>query len=280
MKKQEKALLPVVKWAGGKRQLLGSIVPLIPKSFSSYAEPFLGGGAVLFNIMPEKAVINDVNFEVANIYRIIKDSPSELISLLKKHKKFNSEEYFYKIRALDRNEEEYSKMSNIEKAARTIYLNRTCYNGLFRVNKKGQFNNSYEKYKNPDIASEERISAMSKYFNRNNIKIANKDYKEILKNLGKETFVYLDPPYMPVSSSSFTKYTKNGFGVKEHMELKKECDKLNSRGIKFLMSNSENNLIRELYKNYEIITVTAKRSISSKSERRGKVNEVLIKNYS
>ena len=280
MKKQEKALLPVVKWAGGKRQLLGSIVPLIPKSFSSYAEPFLGGGAVLFNIMPEKAVINDVNFEVANIYRVIKDSPSELISLLKKHKRFNSEEYFYKTRALDRDGKEYGKMSNIEKAARTIYLNKTSYNGLFRVNKKGQFNNSYGKYKNPDIANEEKIAAMSKYLNGNNIKITNKDYKEILKELGKETFVYLDPPYMPVSSSSFTKYTKNGFDTKEQIELKNECDKLNSKGIKFLMSNSENNLIRELYKNYEIITVMAKRSISSKSERRGKVNEVLIKNYS
>ena len=171
-------------------------------------------------------------------------------------------------------------MSDIAKAARIIYLNKTCFNGLYRVNQAGQFNSPYGKYKNPNIINEPAILAMSNYFNNNNIKIIQGDYKDALKNLRKGAFVYFDPPYMPISSSSsFTGYTEGGFGEKEQIELKKECDKLNAKGIKFMLSNSDHSFIRDLYKNYNIKVVRAKRSINSKGNKRGEINELLVINY-
>ena len=272
-------LSPVVKWVGGKRQLLEDIVPLIPKTFTTYVEPFIGGGAVLFDVQPKKAIINDFNHELINIYRVIKDNPSELILALEKHEELNSEEYFYKIRSLDRSRC-YGEMNEIEKAARIIYLNKTCYNGLFRVNRAGQFNSPYGKYKKPNIVNRPVVLAMSKYFNENNIKIIDGDYKLALKNLRKGAFVYFDPPYMPIStSSSFTGYTENGFDENQQVKLKEECDKLNSKGIKFLLSNSDHPFIRELYKDYKIVTVKAKRSINSNGNKRGEITEILVRNY-
>lgn len=279
LRKKNIVISPVVKWAGGKRQLLGDIVPLIPKTFSTYVEPFVGGGAVLFNIQPKKAIINDFNSELINIYKIIREKPDELILALENHERSNSEEYFYQVRSLDRNEN-YSEMDNVNKAARIIYLNKTCFNGLFRVNQAGQFNSPYGKYKNPNIVNKPVVLAMSKYFNENNIDIIDGDYKNVLKNLRKGAFVYFDPPYMPISSSSsFTGYTENGFDKKQQIELKEECDKLNAKGVKFLLSNSDHAFIRELYKDYEVITVKAKRSINSNGNKRGEINEVLVRNY-
>ena len=278
-RKKNIVLSPIVKWVGGKRQLLEDIIPLIPKTFTTYVEPFVGGGAVLFDIQPKKAIINDFNHELINIYKIIRDNPNDLISALQEHERLNSEEYFYKIRALDRTEQ-YDEISDVEKAARIIYLNKTCYNGLFRVNQAGQFNSPYGKYKNPNIVNMPVVLAMSKYFNESNVKIIDGDYKTILKNLRKGAFVYFDPPYMPISSSSsFTGYTENGFDKQQQVELKEECDKLNAKGIKFLLSNSDHPFIRELYKDYEIITVKAKRSINSNGNKRGEINEVLVRNY-
>ena len=159
-------------------------------------------------------------------------------------------------------------------------MNKTCYNGLFRVNQAGQFNSPYGKYKNPNIVNMPVVLAMSKYFNESNVKIIDGDYKTILKNLRKGAFVYFDPPYMPISSSSsFTGYTENGFDKQQQVELKEECDKLNAKGIKFLLSNSDHPFIRELYRDYEIITVKAKRSINSNGNKRGEINEVLVRNY-
>lgn len=272
-------LAPILKWVGGKRQLLDTINPLIPKKITTYVEPFVGGGAVLFDLQPKKAIINDFNGELINVYRVVKENSHELLNLLEKHDELNSEEYYYKIRELDRTEN-YKVMSDVEKAARIIYLNKTCFNGLFRVNQSGQFNSPYGKYKNPNIINKPAISAMSNYFNENNIKILEGDYKQALKGLRKGSFVYFDPPYMPIStSSSFTGYTENGFSEKDQIELKKECDKLNARGINFLLSNSNHPLIRELYKDYEIITVKARRSINSNGNKRGEINEVLVRNY-
>jgi DNA adenine methylase len=277
--KKNVILSPVVKWVGGKRQLLDDIIPLLPDYFSTYVEPFVGGGALLFEIQPKKAIVNDLNHELINLYKVIKDNPNELLSLLEEHELNNSEEYFYQIRALDRSES-YNEMSDIEKAARIIYLNKTCYNGLFRVNQSGQFNSPYGKYKNPNIVNKPVVLAMANYFQNNNITLLNGDYKMALKKLRKGAFVYFDPPYMPISSSSsFTGYTENGFDKKQQIELKEECDKLNSRGIKFLLSNSDHPFIRDLYKDYEIITVRAKRSINSNSNKRGEINEVLVRNY-
>lgn len=272
-------LTPVLKWVGGKRQLLETIAPYIPKKISTYVEPFIGGGAVLFYIQPKKAIINDFNSELINVYQVIKEKPNELILTLQNHNELNSEKYFYEVRALDRNKS-YNLMTDVEKAARIIYLNKTCYNGLFRVNQAGQFNSPYGKYKNPNIINKLVVLAMSKYFNENNIKIIDGDYRNALKNLRRGAFVYFDPPYMPISSSaSFTGYTENGFDKNQQIELKKECDRLNSKGIKFLLSNSDHTFIRELYKDYEIITVKAKRSINSNGNKRGEINEVLIRNY-
>lgn len=277
--KKNVILSPVVKWVGGKRQLLDDIIPLLPDHFSTYVEPFVGGGALLFEIQPKKAIVNDLNHELINLYKVIKDNPNELLLLLEEHELNNSEEYFYQIRALDRSKS-YDDMSDVEKAARIIYLNKTCYNGLFRVNQSGQFNSPYGKYKNPNIVNKPVVLAMANYFQNNNITLLNGDYKMALKKLRKGAFVYFDPPYMPISSSSsFTGYTENGFDKKQQIELKEECDKLNSRGIKFLLSNSDHPFIRDLYKDYEIITVRAKRSINSNSNKRGEINEVLVRNY-
>lgn len=267
---------PILKWVGGKRQLLSEILPLINDNYSTYVEPFIGGGAVFFELQPKKAIINDFNSKLINVYLTVKDSPEELINELENHESLNSEDYFYELRALDRSHE-YATMSNVQKAARILYLNKTCYNGLYRVNAAGQFNSPYGKYKNPNIVNATTIRAMSKYLNKAKIEIKQGDYREALKGLRKGAFVYLDPPYMPIStSSSFTGYTENGFSYEQQILLKQECDKLREKGIAFLQSNSDCPEIRELYKDYEIKTVQAKRSINSKGNMRGEISEVLI----
>ncbi|ETI86241.1 MAG: DNA adenine methylase [Negativicoccus succinicivorans] len=272
-------LTPILKWVGGKRQLLSEICPLIPKKITTYVEPFVGGGAVLFELQPKRAIINDFNKELINTYKVVKEEPHKLLELLETHDKNNCEDYYYEIRSLDRSDN-FEKMSNIEKAARIIYLNKTCFNGLYRVNQAGQFNSPYGRYKNPNIINRPAVLAMSNYFNNNDIKIMQGDYREVLKDLTKGTFVYFDPPYLPIStSSSFTGYTEGGFDEKEQIELKKECDKLSAKGIKFMLSNSDHPTIRELYKNYNITTVQARRAINSKGNKRGEIKEVLVQNY-
>lgn len=273
---------PVLKWVGGKRQLIPDIEPLIPKKISTYVEPFVGGAAILMHLQPKKAIINDFNEELMNVYLQIEKAPKELIEVLKIHEKNNSEEYFYKIRALDR-DERYKQLSDVEKAARIIYLNKTCYNGLFRVNSSGQFNAPYGKYKNPAIVNEVTLKAVSDYFNSSKIKFLKGDYKVALKGLRKGAFVYFDPPYMPISSSSnFTGYTEAGFDYDSQVELRDECVKLHKKGIKFLQSNSYTNEILDLYSDtsiFKIEIVKAKRSVNSKADKRGDVSEVLIYNY-
>jgi DNA adenine methylase len=273
---------PVLKWVGGKRQLLKEILPLIPKNITTYYEPFVGGGAVLFSLQPKKAIINDYNDELINVYKVIMDNPDELVRILKIHKENNSSEYYYKTRELDRTSD-YENLNNIERAARIIYLNKTCYNGLYRVNQAGQFNSPYGKYKNPNIVNLPTVKAMHDYFNNNNITITSGDYMETLKKIRSNTksFVYLDPPYYPLSSSSsFTGYTDNGFGEEQQVELKKECDKLNKKGIRFLLSNSSCDFIENLYTHdYNIRVIKAKRVLNSDGNKRGEIDEVLIFNY-
>lgn len=270
---------PILKWVGGKRQLLEQIRPLIPE-YSTYYEPFIGGGAVFFDRQPKKAIINDTNAELINVYNVVKDNPDQLIEKLIEHKERNCEEYFYEIRAFDRDKKKFDLLTDIDKAARIIYLNKTCYNGLFRVNSLGEFNSPWGKYKNPNITSETTIKAMNKYLNKANITIKCGDYKESLKGIRKGSFVYLDPPYMPISSSSsFTGYTASGFGEEEQIALKEQCDILDKRGIKFLLSNSCCAFIEDLYKDYTLTKVTAKRVINAKADKRGEVDEVLVRNY-
>lgn len=279
MAKKNPMVAPILKWVGGKRQLLDDIQPLVPKC-STYYEPFIGGGAVLFGTQPNKAVINDSNEELINVYQTIKSSPNELIEALIQHKGNSCEDYYYEIRALDRDKEAYAELSDVERAARIIYLNKTCYNGLFRVNSSGEFNSPWGRYTNPNITNETTIRALHNYLNKANITIKCGDYREALKGIRKGAFVYLDPPYMPISeSSSFTGYTVGGFDEQEQIALKEQCDILNSRGIKFLLSNSSCPFIEDLYKDYKIEHVRAKRAVNSKADKRGAVEEVLVRNY-
>ena len=278
--KRNPSVAPVLKWAGGKRQLLKDIKKHIPEKFLTYYEPFLGGGAVLFELQPNKAVVNDINEELMNVYLVIRDHNEELIEELKKHERKNSEEYYYEIRELDRDKRKYEQLSNIEKAARMIYLNKTCYNGLFRVNSQGQFNVPYGRYKNPNIVNEVTLRAVSNYFNKAKITFKWGDFEEAVKGAIEGSFVYFDPPYDSVSdTSSFTGYDKNGFDKEEQLRLKELCDKLNKKGVKFLLSNSATDFILDLYKDYNITIVQANRAINSKADKRGKVDEVLVKNY-
>ena len=278
--KKNKIILaaPVLKWVGGKRQLMSEIEKVLPKTYTTYYEPFIGGGAVLFELQPNKAVINDVNGELINLYNVIKDDVELLIEDLEKHE--NTPEYFYSIRELDRKKDKYENLSNVEKASRIVYLNKTCFNGLFRVNKAGEFNSPFGKYKNPNIVDEVTLKAVSKYFNKADIKILNGDFEASLKGIRKGAFVYLDPPYDPVSNSAnFTGYDKGGFNRDEQIRLKKLCDKLDKKGVKFLLSNSATDFIKDLYKDYNIKIVKAKRAINSNGNARGEVDEVLVRNY-
>ncbi len=275
-----KLVTPVVKWVGGKRQIINEIVKYIPK-YSTYYEPFLGGGAVLFELQPKTAVVNDINSELISLYEVIKDNVDELIESLREHERKNEEAYFYKIRERDRDKEHYDLLTPIQRASRLIYLNKTCYNGLFRVNKAGQFNTPFGNYKNPNIVNEYTLKAVSSYFNKAQITFTCKDFDEVLKGAKKGAFVYLDPPYDPVSdTASFTGYDKGGFNQSEQIRLKNTCDKLNEKGIKFLLSNSATDFIKDLYKDkYIIKTIQAKRAINSKADKRGEIDEVLVMNF-
>lgn len=271
-------VVPVVKWLGGKRQLLNEINKYVPKNFTTYYEPFLGGGAVLFELQPKKAIINDINSELMNIYQVIKNDVEELITDLKRHQ--NNKEYFYKLRELDRDKEDFKNLNPIERASRVIYLNKTCYNGLFRVNKSGEFNAPFGNYKNPNIVNEVTLRAVSNYFNKAQVSFTCSDFEDILRNTRKGAFVYLDPPYDPISdTANFTGYDKGGFDRQEQIRLKNACDKLNNKGVKFLLSNSSTDFIRELYQDYRIITIQAKRAINSKGDKRGEIDEVLVMNF-
>lgn len=273
-----KLAAPVVKWVGGKRQLLSVIEPLLPKRLSLYCEPFLGGGAVLFARQPARAVVNDLNRDLINLYEVIRDQVDALAADLGKYE--NTPDYFYQIRDLDRDPERYQALSPVEKASRFLYLNKTCYNGLFRVNASGAFNAPFGSYKNPNIVNEPVLRAVSAYFNAARITFFSRDFQQVLEELPRGAFVYLDPPYDPVSqTASFTGYSKGGFGREEQLRLKECCDSLNRRGIRFLLSNSATPFIRELYSSYEITLVDARRAINSVGDRRGAIQEVLVKNY-
>ena len=276
---ENKLVVPFLKWAGGKRQLMPEIRKMLPRGVANhpYYEPFIGGGALFFELLPKRAVINDYNEELINVYTVIRDNPSELIEDLKRHK--NTAEYFYKIRAIDR-QPLFSNLTRIERASRIIYLNKTCYNGLYRVNNAGEFNSPFGRYKNPNIVNEPVIKAVSKYLNSSQIQISSCDYALILKDIPTDSFVYLDPPYHPISeSSSFTGYVQGGWDEGDQLRLRDVCNRLRDNGIKFLLSNSASDFIREIYSDYNIHIVQAKRSVNSNSSRRGQVDEFLIRNY-
>ncbi len=279
MAKTNKLVAPVLKWVGGKRQLIPSIVEHLPININDYkyVEPFIGGGALLFYLQPKNAIINDFNEELINVYKVIKDNLNELITDLKKHK--NEAEYFYKIRGIDRSDQ-FKKITPVQRASRVIYLNKTCFNGLYRVNNAGEFNSPFGRYKDPNIVNEPTLKAVNKFLNNNNIEINSGDYSDILKQADKKCFVYLDPPYHPISeSSNFTGYVQGGWNTFDQLDLKTACDKLHKKGVKFLLSNSSAEFIKDLYKDYKITIVKANRAVNSNGANRGEVDEVLIRNY-
>lgn len=276
--KKNQLVAPVLKWVGGKRQLIDTLTPLLPKGITTYCEPFVGGGALLFNLQPNCAYINDINAELICVYTVIKDNVEALIAALKEYK--NESDYFYSVRDWDRDREKYTALSDIDKAARIIYLNKTCYNGLFRVNNSGEFNSPFGNYRNPNIVNAPTLRAVSSYLNSATVHLSATDYEQVLATLPKETFVYLDPPYYPVSdTASFTGYVKGGFSRDDQIRLRKCCDTLTERGLKFMLSNSATDFIREEYSSYNITTVHAKRAVNSDPSKRGEVDEVVVRNY-
>ena len=273
-----KMITPVLKWAGGKRQLLETFRPLLPKQIATYCEPFIGGGALFFYLQPNIAFINDINPELIRVYIVIRDNVEELIFELGKFE--NTAEQFYSVRAWDRNKDYYATLSDTKKAARVLYLNKTCFNGVYRVNRAGEFNSPFGNYRNPNIVNAPMLRSVSAYLNAADIHITTTDYADVLKNVPRGAFVYLDPPYDPVSkTSSFTGYSRYGFSREDQIQLRKCCDELTTRGIKFMLSNADTKFITEEYEAYNITIVQAKRTVNAVASKRGDVNEVVIRNY-
>ncbi len=272
---------PFVKWVGGKRQLIHEIKKRVPKEFNIYYEPFIGGGALFFELQPKIAVINDYNDELINVYRVLslKYKTNKLIQKLKNHEEKNNKEYFYEVRSWDRNREEYNKLNDIEKAARTIYLNKTCFNGIYRVNSKNEFNVPFNNSKKINTFENSNFKAINDYFDNNNITIINGDFEEAVKGAKKGDFVYFDPPYDNLKDDTFTSYTENGFDKKEQVRLFNCFEKLDKMGVYVMLSNHNTSFINDLYKNYNIKVVNAKRSINSNGNKRGNVEETIITNY-
>ena len=274
---------PFVKWAGGKTQILDELIKYIPEKYNTYYEPFVGGGALLFKLQPSKFIINDFNNELIDIYSCFKNKElyQKLIVELKKHEENHSEEYYYQIRNLDRNEEDYNKLSIYEKAARAIYLNKACFNGLYRVNSKGYFNVPSGKKTKVNCFDENNFKELYKFFNnRKNSKILSTDYAIATKTASKGDFIYFDPPYDTLENkNSFTSYNKDSFGKEEQARLASVYKELSEKGVYVMLSNHNTEYIRELYKDFHIHAIHAKRMINSKGDDRKGVEEVIITNY-
>lgn len=272
-------LQPFTKWTGGKRQLLPVIRELMPKTYNRYFEPFVGGGALFFDLAPKDAVINDFNAELINCYQQIKDNPQELIEILKVHQEYNSKEYYLNLRSADR-DERIDMMSEVQRAARILYMLRVNFNGLYRVNSKNQFNVPYGRYKNPKIVDEELISAISVYINNNQLEIKVGDFEKAIVDVRTGDFVYFDPPYIPLSeTSAFTSYTHEGFSFADQVRLRDAFKRLSDTGAYVMLSNSSSALVEELYKDFNIHYVEATRTNGAKSSSRGKISEIIVTNY-
>ena len=259
---------PILKWAGGKTQMLSDLLPKVPASYGRYIEPFFGGGALFFALQPENAIIADSNPELINMYRQVADNVDEVIRYLKKYE--NTSEVFYEVRSL-----EWETLPQAEAAARTIFLNRTCFNGLYRVNKQGKFNVPYGKYKNPKICDEDGLRAASAALQKAEILCG--DYLLVLDHYAQPgDFVFLDPPYLPISEySDFKRYTKEQFYEEDHIELAKIITRLHERGCHVVLTNSNHPLVHELYAPFAIEVIQTKRHISCNGSTR-KGEDVIV----
>lgn len=273
-------LKPILKWMGGKRQLLPEITKRLPIKFGKYFEPFLGGGAVLFELAPENAIVNDANPELINLYQVVKRNPDELIEVLRTFS--NDEKTYYEVRDWDLNKEAYGAIDPIRKAARTVFLNRTCFNGVFRVNSSGHFNVPYANLKNPNIVMEKEIRALSQYFNKANIEFLCGDFEKAVSKAKPGDFVYFDPPYDPIpGQSDFNGYSEKKFGDSSLSRLVRVCKELTDKGVHVMVSDSATEKVRKFFSDdrFQIHTVYARRSINSVATDRGAIEEFIITNY-
>lgn len=266
-------LKPFIKWAGGKRQLLSQLLHHVPSEYNRYIEPFLGGGAMFLAVQPKQAIVSDINPEIINAFKVIKTDHKGLMKKLNRMK--NNEDYFYKVR-----KQKPADLSNTDRAARFIYLNKTCFNGLYRENSKGEFNVPFAHHENPSFFDENNMIDLHAYLNTSEVEFLCDDYKDILAKAQKGDFIYLDSPYYPLKKNSFTKYFKSDFSEKDHKELAALFRELDKKGCFVLMSNSNTKFVKDLYKDFKIIEIEARRSINSKGTGRQKDKiEVFIKNY-
>ena len=273
---------PFVKWAGGKRQLLTELEKNFPKKFGTYFEPFLGGGAVLFDLLAKKpnlkCSVSDLNSDLVLAYVTIRDKLGRLIESLENHSKNyhkDSTGYYYEIRKQE-------PKSQIEKVSRLLFLNKTCFNGLYRVNSKGKFNVPLGRYTNPNIVNRENLTTVSKFLQSDKIKISCRDFESILKDAKKGDFVYFDPPYQPVSdTANFTSYTHRDFTEDDLQRLADLANQLNSNGSHVLLSNSNTKIVKKIFssKKWKVKEIAVNRAINSNSQKRTGHKEVLIKNY-
>jgi DNA adenine methylase len=273
----KKGVPSLIKWAGGKKQLLEQFKKFFPETIRYYFEPFMGGGTVAFFLLkthPEikKVYLSDINEELIITYNVVKNSVNELLDLLKIYKQKHSKEFYYIMRADD-----VKKLTPLQIAARFIYLNKTCFNGLYRVNSKGQFNVPIGSYKNPNICDEENLREISQLLQKDDIKV--NSFYDAVKDAKKGAFIYFDPPYYPLKKESFTTYTKDNFLEKEQKKLAELFKNLDKRGCKIMLSNSDSDFIKNLYKDYNIHFVKATRMINCDATKRGQINEVVITNY-
>jgi len=270
---------PFLKWMGGKRQLLPKIRLYLPKNLNElkYYEPFVGAGALFFYCQPRTAVINDMNEQLILSYKVIKEHVDELIELLHTYKENDNKDFFYQIRGQDRNPETFSKLTDIQKAARLIYLTKSGFNGLYKVNSQGCFNTPYGLKSGINIDDDITLKAVSKYLNREDVNVSflNKDFSIVVQGADKNSFVYFDPPY----HNTCTGYTANRFNEDDQRRLRDVFIELTNVGAKCLLSNSDTPFIQDLYKDFEINIVEVYRGICADATKRRKVNEVLVRNW-
>ena len=274
----EPELRPIMKWAGGKRQVLPAIRPLVPSGYKRYIEPFLGGGAVLFDLAPARAVVNDLNTELVSMYEVVRDFPDELIDTIISFPV--TEESYYGIRAWDRNPQSFAQLDPVTKAARTIFLNRTGFNGLYRVNSRNEYNVPYGKYSNPKVCDKDLIHFVSDYLTSSRVEFRNEDFRKVINRARSGDFLYVDPPYAPLDDaiSTFTSYTSDGFGYQDLLDLRDALDRATARGATWLLSNVKSRATMRLFPKcrYRVAEVQVTRPINANADGRGSVSEILV----
>ncbi len=275
----DRNMTPVLKWAGGKTQLLDSIVGNMPRQYNNYYEPFVGGGAVFLAVSPGTAVLNDINEQLVNLYRQIKIGHNDILSILDSLDSHNCDKDFYYEIRMKYNRKIENRELDAECAAIMIWINKHCFNGLYRVNGKGLFNVPYNNRVGGKSADAENIVAISQYLNKNNITVECMDFEQACEGVEAGDFVYFDSPYVPESETAdFTDYTKEGFSFKEHERLAELFRKLDAKGAKLMLSNNDVPLVHSLYKDYNIRSIDVKRMINRNAAKRTG-REVLVTNY-